>query len=90
MHVMVLTYGEPKKGYLDFTLGNLWATQPIVLLNLATLVPDGLFQNFVQPMFTSEMYLEGSPFSHAESKTSHTLGHYNACCLAFKSLVWIF
>ena len=37
MHVMVLTYGEPKKGYLNFTLGNLWATQPIVLLNLATL-----------------------------------------------------
>ena len=35
---MVLTYGEPKKGYLNFTLGNLWATQPIVLLNLATLV----------------------------------------------------
>ena len=38
MHVMVLTYGEPKKGYLNFTLGDLWATQPIVLLNLATLV----------------------------------------------------
>ena len=37
MHVMVLTYGEAKKGYLNFTLGNLWATQPIVLLNLATL-----------------------------------------------------
>ena len=37
MHVMVLTYGEPKRGYLNFTLGNLWATQPIVLLNLATL-----------------------------------------------------
>ena len=32
MHVMVLTYGEPKKGYLNFTLGNLWATQPIALL----------------------------------------------------------
>ena len=33
MHViMVVTYGEPKKGYLNFTLGNLWATQPIALL----------------------------------------------------------
>ena len=32
MHVMVLTYGEPEKGYLNFTLGNLWATQPIALL----------------------------------------------------------
>ena len=32
MHVMVLTYGEPKKGYLNFTLGNLWATQPMALL----------------------------------------------------------
>ena len=32
MHVMVLTYGEPKQGYLNFTLGNLWATQPIALL----------------------------------------------------------
>ena len=33
MHViMVLTYGEPKKGYLNFTLGNLWATQPVALL----------------------------------------------------------
>ena len=29
---MVRTYGEPKKGYLNFTLGNLWATQPIALL----------------------------------------------------------
>ena len=26
MHAMVETYGEPKKGYLNFTLGNLWAT----------------------------------------------------------------
>ena len=32
MHVMVLTYGEPKKGYLNLTLGNLWATQPIAFL----------------------------------------------------------
>ena len=32
MHVMVVTNGEPKKGYLNFTLGNLWATQPIALL----------------------------------------------------------
>ena len=32
MHVMVVTYGEPKKGYLNFTLGNLGATQPIALL----------------------------------------------------------
>ena len=29
---MVRTSGEPKKGYLNFTLGNLWATQPIALL----------------------------------------------------------
>ena len=29
---MVLPYGEPKKGYLNFILGNLWATQPIALL----------------------------------------------------------
>ena len=33
MHVIrVVTYGEPKKGYLNFALGNLWATQPIALL----------------------------------------------------------
>ena len=32
MHVMVVPYGEPKQGYLSFTLGNLWATQPIALL----------------------------------------------------------
>ena len=32
MHVIVVTYGEQKKGYLDFTLGHLWATQPIALL----------------------------------------------------------
>ena len=32
MHVMAVTYGEPKKVYLNFTLGNLWATQPIALL----------------------------------------------------------
>ena len=32
MHVMVVTYGEPKKGYLNFTLDNLWATQLIALL----------------------------------------------------------
>ena len=32
MHVMVLTCVKPKKGYLNFTLGNLWATQPIALL----------------------------------------------------------
>ena len=37
MHVMVITYGEPKKGYLNFTLGNLWATQPIALLIWPTL-----------------------------------------------------
>ena len=30
---MVVTYGKPKKGYLNFTLGNLLATQPIALLN---------------------------------------------------------
>ena len=29
---MVLTYGEPKKGYLNFTLGNLWATQKNFIL----------------------------------------------------------
>ena len=32
MHVMVVTNSEPKKGYVNFTLGNLWATQPIALL----------------------------------------------------------
>ena len=30
--IMVVTYGEPKKGYLNFTFGNLWATQPIAQL----------------------------------------------------------
>ena len=34
---MVVTYGEPKKGYLNFTLGNLWATQTYSSPNLATL-----------------------------------------------------
>ena len=38
MHVMVVTYGEPKKGYLNFTLGNLWATQPMALLILPPLL----------------------------------------------------
>ena len=32
MHVMAVSYGEPRKGYLNIILGNLWATQPIVLL----------------------------------------------------------
>ena len=32
MHVMVATYGKPKKRYQNFTLGNLWATQPMALL----------------------------------------------------------
>ena len=44
---MVVTYGEPKKGYLNFTLGNLWATQPIALLILPPL-PFGL-ENFAYP-----------------------------------------
>ena len=32
MHVTVVSYGEPKKGYPNLILGNLWATQPIALL----------------------------------------------------------
>ena len=32
MHVNGSNFGEPKKGYLNVTLGNLWATQPIALL----------------------------------------------------------
>ena len=32
MYVMVVTYGEPKKGYLNLTLCNYWATQPMALL----------------------------------------------------------
>ena len=32
MHVMAVSYGEPRKCCLNFILGNLWATQPIVLL----------------------------------------------------------
>ena len=42
MHVMIVTYGEPKKGYLNFTLGNLWETQPIALLIWPPLNISGL------------------------------------------------
>ena len=51
MHVMVLTYGEPEKGYLNFTLGNLWATQPIALLIWPPLVLGPLlFLTFINDL----------------------------------------
>ena len=30
--VTAVSYGEPKKGYPNLILGNLWATQPVALL----------------------------------------------------------
>ena len=49
MHViMVLTYGEPKKGYLNFTLGNLWATSVALLIWPPLLLGHVHIQNFIK------------------------------------------
>ena len=62
---MVRTYGEPKKGYLNFTLGNLWATQPIALLIWPPLIHTGticiqylriLLRTFIKKIFKCLMF----------------------------------